>query len=135
MKKVLINTRILAIALAATFTTAFSSPALANEEKKAIPVELKFVGNIESQPVFLLSFNNTEENTYTIVVRDQYSNVLYRDKVKGGNIAKKFMLNTEELGDVVLQFEIIGKKSEKTVIYEVNKQSRLVEDLVINKMK
>jgi hypothetical protein len=135
MKKVLINTRILAIALAATFTTAFSSPALAIEEKKAIPVELKFVGNIESQPVFLLSFNNAEGNDYTIVVRDQDGNVLYRDKVKGGNITKKFILNTEELGDVTLQFEITGKKTEKTVIYEVNKQSRLVEDLVINKMK
>jgi hypothetical protein len=94
MKKVLINTRILAIALAATFTTAFSSPALAIEEKKAIPVELKFVGNIESQPAFLLSFNNAEESGYTIVVRDEFSNVLYRDNVKGGNITKKFILNT-----------------------------------------
>jgi hypothetical protein len=135
MKKVLINTRILAIALAATFTTAFSSPAFAMDEKKAIPVELKFVGNIGDQPVFLLNFTNIEENEYTIVVRDEYGNVLYRDKVKGGNIAKKFILNTEELGDVVIQFEIIGKKTEKTVVYEVNKKSRLVEDLVINKMK
>ena len=71
MKKVLINTRILAIALAATFTTAFSSPALAIEEKKTIPVELKFVGNIGDQPVFLLNFTNSEENEYTIVVRDE----------------------------------------------------------------
>src|SRR5436190_10707799 len=97
MKKVLINTRILAIALGATFATAFSSPALATEEKKAIPVELKFVGNIESQPVFLLSFNNADESGYTIVVRDEFNNVLYRDNVKGGNITKKFLLNTEEL--------------------------------------
>jgi len=135
MKKVLMNTRILAIALATTFTTALSSPALANEEKKAIPVELKFVGNIESQPVFLLSFNNVDESNYTIVVRDEYGNVLYRDNVKGGKITKKFMLNTDELGNVAIQFEIIGKKTEKTVVYEVNKKSRLVEDLVINKVK
>jgi hypothetical protein len=135
MKKVLINTRILAIALGATFITAFSLPALATEEKKAIPVELKFVGNIESQPVFLLSFNNAEESGYTIVVRDEFNNVLYRDNVKGGNITKKFLLNTDELGDAAITFEIIGKKTEKTVVYEVNKKSRLVEDLVINKMK
>ncbi|MEP7372119.1 MAG: hypothetical protein ABI675_01945 [Chitinophagaceae bacterium] len=135
MKKVSINTRILAIALAATFTTAFSSPALATEEKKTIPVELKFVGKIESQPVFLLSFNNAEENGYTIVVRDEFSNILYRDNVKGGNITKKFILNTEELGDASITFEVIGKKTEKTVVYEINKQSRIVEDLVINKMK
>ena len=135
MKKVLMNTRILAIALATTFTTALSSPALAIEEKKAIPVELKFVGNIESQPVFLLSFNNVEESSYTIIVRDQYGSVLYRDNVKGGKIAKKFMLNTDELSNVAIQFEIIGKKTEKTVVYEVNKKSRLVEDLVINQVK
>jgi hypothetical protein len=135
MKKVSMNARILAIALAATFTTAFSSPALANEEKKAIPVELKFVGNIGAQPAFTLNFTNIEESEYTIVVRDENGNVLYRDKVKGGNISKKFLLNTEELGDVAVQFEITGKKNEKTVIYEVNKKSRLVEDLVINKMK
>jgi len=135
MKKVLINTRIFAIALAATFTIAFSSPAFAIDEKKAIPVELKFVGNIGSEPVFLLSFNNAEENNYTIVVRDEYSNILYRDNVKGGNITKKFLLNTEELGDVNVTFEIIGKKTEKTVVYEVNKKSRVVDDLVINKMK
>ena len=65
MKKVSMNTRILAIALAATFTTAFSSPALANEEKKAIPVELKFVGNIGAQPAFTLNFTNIEESEYT----------------------------------------------------------------------
>ena len=135
MKKVLMNTRILAIALATTFTTALSSPALAIEEKKAIPVELKFVGNIESQPVFLLSFNNVEESDYTIIVRDEYGSVLYRDNVKGGKITKKFMLNTDELGNVAIQFEIIGKKSEKTVVYEVNKKARLVEDVVINKVK
>ncbi len=133
MKKVLMNTRILAIALAATFATASSTSALATEAKKAIPVELKFVGNIESQPVFQLSFDNAVESDYTIVVRDEYNNVLYRDNVKGGKMTKKFMLNTEELGDVAIQFEIIGKKTEKTVIYEVNKKSRLVEDLVISK--
>lgn len=135
MKKVLINTRILALGLAATFTTAFSSPALAIDEKKAIPVELKFLGNIEQQPVFELTFKNAEENSYTIIVRDEYSNVLYRDKIKGGTVTKKFILNTEELGDTRIQFEIIGKKDEKAVVYEVNKESRLVENLVVNKMK
>ena len=72
MKSTLINTRIFAIALAVTCTTAFSTPALAIDEKKTIPVELKFVGNINNQPVFLLNFTNTEVNEYTIIVRDSY---------------------------------------------------------------
>ncbi len=134
MKKVSINPRILAIALVTTFSVAFLSPAFAIDEKKVIPVDLKFVGNIENQPVFELAFTNADESEYTVVVRDEYNTVLYRDNVKG-NITKKFMLNIEELGNTAIQFEITGKKTDKTVIYEVNKNSRLIEDIVINKMK
>lgn len=135
MKKLSINSRILAIALATIFSVGFLSPAFAiDDEKKTIPVALKFIGNIENQPVFELAFTNADENEYTVIVRDEYNTVLYRDNVKG-NVTKKFMLNIEDLGNTGVQFEITGKKSDKTVIYEVNKQSRFIEDVVINKMK
>jgi len=135
MKNALINTRIFAIALAVTCTTAFSTPALAIEEKKTIPVELKFVGNINNQPVFMLNFTNTEVNEYTVIVRDNYGIVLYKDKVKGSNMTQKFILNTEDLGDGEIKFEIIGKKTDKTAVYEVNTVSRLVSDVVVSKVK
>ena len=134
MKNVLINTRIFAIALAATFAVAFTTPALAIDDKKTIPVELKYIGNIKNQPVFQLNFTNAEESQYTIVVRDENNNVLYRDNVKGSNITKKFLINLEEVGDVNIRFEITGKKTEKTVVYEVNKKSQVIEDLVVNKI-
>lgn len=132
MKKTMI-TRIFTVALVGLFTVATSNTALANDEKKAIPVELKFVGHIENKPVFQLTFNNAVENDFTVVVRDEYNTVLYRDYVKAGNVSKKFLLNTDELGNTAIYFEIIGKKTDKTVVYEVNKQSRLVEDVVISK--
>ncbi len=133
MKKALINTRIFAIALAVTFTTAFNSPALAIDEKKPIPVEMKFVGNVENQPVFELIFTGTEENEFMIVVRDEFNYELYRDNIKAGHVTKKFLLNTEELGDAAIQFEITDKKSNETVIFEVNKKQSFIEDVVISK--
>ena len=135
MKRVLINTRIFAIALAITSTTALSTPALAIEDKKAIPVELTFLGNVNNQPVIQLNFTNTEVNEYTVVVRDSYGMVLYKDKVKGRNMTQKFILNTEDLGDGEVHFEITGTKNDKTARYEVNTVSRLVEDVVVNKVK
>jgi hypothetical protein len=135
MKRVLINTRILAIALAITSTTALSTPALAIEDKKAIPVELTFLGNVNNQPVIQLNFTNTEVSEYTVVVRDSYGMVLYKDKVKGRNMTQKFILNTEDLGDGEVHFEITGTKNDKTARYEVNTVSRLVEDVVVNKVK
>lgn len=133
--KTMINTRLIALALVALFTVAFTAPALANDEKKVIPVELKFIGNIKSQPLFHMTFNSSEESEYTIIVRDEYGNVLYKENVKGGVFTKKFLLNTEELGDAELKFEVTGKNYEKPVVFEINKQSRFVQDVVVNKVK
>jgi hypothetical protein len=135
MKNLMISTRVLAIALVASFTVAMATPAFANDDKKAIPVELKFIGNLHEQPLFHMVFTNQEVTEYTITVRDAYNNVLYKDVVKGGNMTKKFLLNTEELGDVELRFEVTSKSYEKAVVFEINKYSRYVEDVVITKSK
>ena len=134
MKSTIFSSRILAIAFTVIFSLALAAPALANDEKKEIPMELKFLGNIGDKPVFQLSFNNPEDNVFVITVRDQFNNVLYKDIIKGENNSRKFMLNTDELGeDAAVSFEITGKKSEQAVVYEVNKKSRMIQDVVISK--
>jgi hypothetical protein len=130
-----ISLRVLAISLMASFAIAFTTPALANDEKKAIPVELKFVGNLKNQPLFHLVFNGVEETVYTIVIRDESGGVFYRENVKGTAFMKKFLLNIEEIDDAKLKFEITSKGYDKPVVFEVNNQSRLVEEMVVNKIR
>jgi hypothetical protein len=132
MKTLLINTRILAVAFVSAFAVAFTTPAVAAEPT---PVELKYLGQLKNQPLFELTFNNGEDTEFTVVIRDEFKNVLYKEFIKSGVTSKKYLLNTDELGDVSLQFEITGKKSDKTIIYEVNRNSRYVENLVVNKIK
>jgi hypothetical protein len=119
------------------FTFAFSTTTLANGEKnpKSSSIELKFIGHYENQPVFQLSLNNTEEDEFSITFRDDYGNVLYSGKVKGSNISKKFMLNIEEIGDNVLSVEVKGKKSDKSEVYQINRNRSYVEETVVNKVK
>jgi hypothetical protein len=135
MKTLTIGTRVLAIALMASFTMAFTSPALANEDKKAVPVELKFIGNVKENPMFHLVFNGKEETEYTIVVRDEYGNALYRENVKGASFVKKFILNTESLDDSKLKFEVSSKSYAKPVVFEVNTEFSYSENIVVNKLK
>jgi hypothetical protein len=130
----MMNTRLVAIALVTVLSVAFSTPALAGDETKVIPVELKFIGNVQNQPLFHMTFNSTDDSEFTIIVRDQVGNILYKDVVKGKNISKKFMLNTEELGDAELKFTVTSKSYEKPVVFEVNKQTRFVQDVVVNKV-
>jgi hypothetical protein len=133
MKNTFLSTRIFAIAFAAFFTLSFATPALAIDEKNTIPVELVFIGNIRNQPVFQLNFSNAQNSEYTIVVRDEFNTVLYKDNIKGENISRKFLLNTDELGDAAVKFEITGTKNDKPVTYEINKTSRSVDNVVISK--
>lgn len=128
------NIKFLAVALVAALTLSFSS-AFAIDETNASGIELKFIGNVKNQPIFQLITNHPDETEYTVSVIDENNVVLYKDNVKSGVAAKKFMLNTEELGDASVRFEITGKKSNKTIVYEINRNSKVVSDLVINKLK
>ena len=129
-----LNSKIAAFALfTAISMTAAPVTAMANDDKN-VKTELKFVGNVNDQPVFHLQLNNTLQEEFTIVIRDLYSNVLYRYTSKNGNFDKKFLLNTDEIGDDPLRFEItIGK--EKPVVYEINRNSRTIEEVVVNKVQ
>ncbi|MET0634602.1 MAG: hypothetical protein ABWZ25_01160 [Chitinophagaceae bacterium] len=125
----------LAIALFAVFTVSFSTSAFAIDETNPSGVELKFIGNLKNQPIFQLIANHPEETEYSVSVMDENNVVLYKDNVKSGVTGKKFMLNTDELGDASIRFEITGKKNNKTIVYEINRNSHVVSDLVINKVK
>lgn len=137
--KALLKNRIAAIALVALFSVAFSAPALANNEKNkkdSAPVELKYLGKYNNQPVFEVSFVNgkDEVSEFIVTIRDNENNVLYRDIVKAGTASKKYLLDTQEADDVALQFEITEKKSNRTAVYQINKSARIVEHLAVNKL-
>ena len=137
MKKIFSNTRFIAIAFMTVFTVAAAPMAMANDSSrvnKTIPVELKLVGNVNDQPIFQLSYSGTEQDEFTIVLRDEDGNALYRENIKGEGFTKKFLLNKEEIGDGTLRFEISSKKFDKVAVYEVNRSTRQVEDMVINKL-
>src|ERR1700733_15203385 len=97
------NIKAIAIVLLAALSIA-STNAMATEGTKTIKtgIELKFIGNNASQPVFQLNVNNTEEDEYIVTFKDEQNNVLYTGKLKGTNITKNFQLNTEEIGDNVM---------------------------------
>ena len=133
MKNLITNTRLAAIALVALFTVSFAASASATETPSA--VELKFIGSLKNQPVFQLSFNNAVETEYIVIVRDEFQNVLYKDVIKSSSLTKKFLINTEDLGDANVTFEITDKKIAKPILFEVSKYAHIVQDVVVNKVK
>lgn len=99
------------------------------------PVELKFVGNMKNQPVFQLDLHNKLAGQYNILIKDANNEVIFSETLKGTEISRKYQFLTDEVDARTLQFEITDKKDNTTVIYSVNRQTRTVQDLVINKLK
>ncbi|MFN4314937.1 MAG: hypothetical protein ACK4E0_11620 [Chitinophagaceae bacterium] len=135
MKNVIKSGRFATLTLAALLTLGLSTQVFAGTEKEPTGVEIKYVGSHKNQPVLELNFNNPDEIEYSIEVVDEHNVLLYKDVVKANAGTRRFLLNTEELGNVGLRFEITGKKSNKTTVYEINRNARVVEDLVVNKVK
>jgi len=139
MKKVFNNNRLILIAFFTVFATSVSSVALANDSTSrgnTVPVELKFIGNVNDNALFQMNFfGNPEENEFNINIRDEFGNLVYRELIKGEVFSKKFLLNSDVLGDESVRFEITGRKSKKTVVFEVNRNLTYVEEMKVSTVK
>ena len=118
------------------FTQANAADTAATYGINSLPVELKYAGNYKNQPLIQLNFAGTkEESVFRISVTDQSGVVLYTGDVRGeNNFSKQFLLNTDDLGDAVLKFEITGRKSGKTAVFQVSRKQKLTEQMDVVKL-
>ena len=136
MEKVFRNNRLIAFAFFTAFSIANVPAAKANDNGNSIPVEMKFMGYIKNQLLFKLNFaGNDQHNDFIIIIRDENGTTLYRENIKGEIFSKSFLLNSEELGDSALQFEVVSKRTKTSVVYEVNRNTRIEEELVVAEVK
>lgn len=134
MKKIFMNNRLIAIAFMTVFSTAMS-PAMANEKNPVLPIEIKYVGKVQNNPVFqLFVAGNGVQDDFTINIKDEFGNSLHMENIKAESFTKKFMLAIEELGDYSIQFQVTSRKTKKTVVYAINSSTRNVEEVKVNQL-
>jgi len=129
MEKIFLNKRLVIIAFFTVFSTA-SSPAIAEGKCGEGAVELKLIRWIKDQPMFRLSFNGHSQNDeFTIIIRDELNSVLYKQKILGQHFSKNFLLNTAEIGDDTLNFEIVCNRSNSSIVYKINRNRFQQEEI------
>jgi hypothetical protein len=100
-----------------------------------LPVELSYMGTVNDQPLFQLNFSGSEEeNEFNITIIDENGYVFYNENLKGAKFSKQFIFNAEDLSTAKIHFEITGKKSGKTVVYNINRQTKTIEEINITKL-
>jgi hypothetical protein len=125
----------LVVALTLNTVTVLANDEVKNTNKNIPGVEFRYIGTKENQPVFLLNLVNAEEDEYTISFRDKNGNVLYSDRLKGANISKRYLLNTDEIGTGELNVEIKSKKNNQVQLYKIGTTQSVVTETVVNKIK
>jgi len=117
-----------------SFFSLIGTVTLANDETKDPPTaQLKYIGVLKNQPVFQLDLNGTDEQDFTISVRDQFREILYTERVKAKTFTRKFLLDTDNLGDAVLRVEVRSGRN-KPEVFTINRSTRFVEETSVSKL-
>lgn len=136
MKTVMNIFRMKTLILTATFILAFTSAGKADTlgELGETPAVLKYIGNVNDQPVFQLTLSNTESDEFYITIKDATGYVVYTERVSGKDVTRKYRLNTDEVEVTGLTFEVKSKLNDNKVIYTIQKNGYYVEDMVVSKL-
>ncbi len=136
MKKILRNSRFIALAFLTLFSSAAAYAGDSSRVRPVLPAELKFKGMIRNSPLFQLQITgNQGQDDYVIHVSDSWGNVLYRENFKAENLTKKFLFNYDELGEETIYLSVSSRKLRQEMVYEINRSTRSVEEYTINALK
>jgi len=96
---------------------------------------IQYVGKVNDQLVFQVDYDNPTNDVVNVIIKDEDGNVLYADRFKDKKLTKKFKVNTAEYGDVRLTFVISTDKDRTSQIFQVNTNTRVVDDVVVTNLK
>ncbi len=123
----------LALALALT-----AGNANANGEKvknaSKIPVEVRYVGSIDQQPVLEVAFDNEAGESTNITLRDMDGNVLYTGSFSDKKITKRFQFDNHGLEDIRIKLTVSAGKKSQTEVYEINRNSQVIEEVKVARL-
>lgn len=136
MKRKMNKSKAMIIALMAAFTTAYSSQAHAMNNIADPPAKIKYLGNLDNNPVFQLNLNNADSGRFVVIIRDEYGTILHAEKITGKNISRTYRIDTdEEIKDGGLRFEVKSAGTKKTEIFEVSNKTFVTTDVAVHKVQ
>lgn len=125
--KVLFFTAVLALFTVGTVLTA-------NAQDGNNPVAIKYLGAVGQQPIFQVEFDNLQEEELLVTLKDSDGNTMYSERFKDKKFAKRFQLERAD-DDLRVTLIITNKKDRFTQQYQINRNTRVVEDVTVTKVR
>jgi hypothetical protein len=126
---------ILSVGFTSFFLASFI-PSVVNAQDKtpSSPVVIKYIGNIDNYPVFQIEFDNKNEETFNISIKDDEGTVIYGEKFRDKKFSKKFKYEGAGAESMKLTFILMGEKEKQSQQFEVNTNTRVVQDVVVTRL-
>jgi len=121
--------------LSVVFGTVNANPADSTLKATTVKEELpsfEYIGKLEEQPVFKFNLDNAA--AYTVVVKGENGDVIFRDVYTSNINSKKFLLSSDAFSYSQVRFEVTSRKDNSTHVFEV-KLSEEDNSLIVTKVK
>jgi hypothetical protein len=101
----------------------------------ASTAEVVYIGNRGGEPLFNVLYNNNEGGRFSITVLDGLGNTLFTQSYADRKFDKKFTLADDLDTNGKLVFVVRNFSDNSTQSFEINSDTRLVEDVEVKEVK
>jgi hypothetical protein len=139
MKTMNSNIKTVSIILLGAFTLLLSNIALATgvtpiEKIRNAVAEMEYAGKINDQPVFRLVIKSSDVEEYSVTIKEDDGEILFRERLKGSQISRTYKLDTEDMDRIDgTTFEVTNRTTNVTTTYKISSMKSYTENIVITK--
>ena len=116
------------------FFSVFTANAQETAKYNESPLQIKYLGVVDNQPLFQVDFDNESGDTYLLSIKADDGTTLYTQTVKEKKFSKKIKWNNPDFDRTKLLFTLSNDKSKQSQVFEINTSLREVRDVVITKL-
>jgi len=91
---------------------------------------IRYVGSLDSKPVFKVELDNKDKNVYFLTIKDDEGSILYSEKIKGKQFIKSFKFDADR-DAVKLTFTLSCDKETQSQEFKVNTSTRVYNDVAV----
>lgn len=128
------------ILVVGALTMLFSNIALANgvtpiETISNAVADIEYAGKIGEQPAFRLVIKSTDVEDYSITIKEDDGEILFRERLKGTQISRTYQLDAEDMDRISgTTFEVTNRTTNVTTTYKISSMKSYTENVVIVKL-
>lgn len=123
-----------ALVVASLFAVAPSQVKAQDKASLNKEVTVKYLGTIDNQPVVRIEFDNLENASCYLMIKDEDGNILYSDNFRDQKFGKSFQLQRPDLDKARYSFVLTSSKQKITQSFEVSTNVRTIQDVVVTKL-